>query len=124
VMIPRSTLGTEARLSLTLQETKLPATCSQADQIMNDLAQGVARAQYLIFKKDYEEAKSTLASLSNKYSTVAALDALLGNIYYLQKDLTTALTYYQRAQRLQPEDAETNRMIKRINEIHGKDNNP
>jgi tetratricopeptide (TPR) repeat protein len=124
VLIPKSSLQTSVDLNLNLQETKLPASCSQADQIMNDLAQGVARAQYQIFKKDYAEAKSTLNSLSTKYPGVAALDTLLGNIYYLDRDLSTALNYYQRAQRLQPENAETNRMVKRINEIHGKENNP
>jgi tetratricopeptide (TPR) repeat protein len=119
VLIPHSSLGAETRLDLNLPEAKLPASCSQSEQIINDITQKLAQSQLLVFRKNFAEAKQQLIELSNRYSNVAVIYTLLGNISYVEKNLTAALDYYKRAKALAPENAETNRMIEKINMIKG-----
>jgi tetratricopeptide (TPR) repeat protein len=119
VLVPHSSLGSETRLDLDLPESKLPASCSQSEQIINDITQKLAQSQLLVFRKNFVEAKQQLIELSNRYSNVAVIYTLLGNISYVEKNLTAALDYYKRAKALAPENAETNRMIEKINMIKG-----
>jgi tetratricopeptide (TPR) repeat protein len=119
ILIPHSSLGTETRLDLNLPESKLPSSCSQSEQIINEITQKLAQSQLLVFRKNFSEAKQQLLDLSNRYSNVAVIYTLLGNISYVEKNLTAALDYYKRAKALAPENIETNRMIEKINMIKG-----
>lgn len=110
--------GGRGHLQFNLEEAALPKVCTaQVDQ-MNELAQGVAEVSNQIQKKRYLEAQMQLQNLFVKFDTVAVLYDLQGNVFYLQRDLGRALASYKRSNLLSPNNTQTLRMIRKIQEIH------
>jgi predicted Zn-dependent protease len=91
--------------------------CANVEQTMQDLSSGVAEVQALIGGRNLDEAERKLNSLVARYSGIAVLYDLLGNIYYIRKDVGRALTAYKKSQQISPGSIETERMIKKLQEI-------
>lgn len=128
VLVPKSRLSAEAKISVAFpaeeeiasplkQETK-PLECPQQVNC-TQLARGIAEAQDLIMQKKYDLAEAKLLYLSGQYSLVSVILDLLGNVYFLKKDLQAALDSYQRSLNLEPENTETQRVVMRIKGMLG-----
>lgn len=78
------------------------------------LAKLLLQAHALTAAKKYQEADRVLGSLLQDYPHISAGHDLMGNLAYLQKDLKTALSHYERSLQINPENNETKQMIDRL----------
>ena len=120
VVVPRLPTGGVGRINLNLQATELPKVCQNQAESTNVLAKGIADAASLVSRKRLDEAARLLEELSSKYGTVPVIHDLLGNVYFLQKNLDRALDSYRRSNRLNPNNIDTLRMIERIEKVQGR----
>ncbi len=120
VLVPQTRFSTTSVYSLKLQQVELPESCSRQGAAASDLARGVATVQGLIANKDYIQAESALRSLVNKFPDVSVLHDLLGNLYYIQKDVARALAAYRASNNLEPNNSQTTRMIDKLSVISGE----
>lgn len=119
-VVPRLPTGGVGRLNVNLQATALPQVCQNQAESANTLAKGIADAASLVSRKRLDEAGRLLEELSTKFGTVSVIHDLLGNVYYLQKNLERALESYRRSNRLNPNNIDTLRMIERIEKVQGR----
>ena len=87
------------------------------DELLQKLTSQVAYTQNQIRAKDYDGAERTLSSLMPQFPNVATLHELLGNVYYLKKELNKAHASYKRALDLNPANTDTLHMIQKIENI-------
>jgi tetratricopeptide (TPR) repeat protein len=120
VLIPASSLPTQTRLNVTLTEHKLPGSCVNATETIEEVAKGVANVGRMITKKNYVESERLLQDLLSKHPDVATLYVLRGNVAYLEKDISGALENYKKAHDLSPDDAEINRMVTKLKTVRGE----
>ena len=116
VVLPGSELGKTMTLSVRLGELRAAETCSHASATA--LARGVAMAQQQILSKRYMEAETTLKNLVVSYPNLSVVHDLLGNLYYLQRDTGKSLQAYQRSFELEPGNAFTERMIRKLSSFN------
>jgi hypothetical protein len=118
-IIPKTALRSDIRIRATLKDHPLPLACTQAEQSLAEIAEGVAYAQGLLAHKSYNEAKAAVQNLVAKYPKISVLYDLLGNAHYLSKDLDRALEAYSKSRDLRPGNSETVKMIQKITLIRG-----
>jgi tetratricopeptide (TPR) repeat protein len=123
VLVPYSSLGEETRVNVSLQEAKLPSSCSNQDANLNEVGQKIAEAQRLIYKKDYVESRRILQGLSGMFPSVAIIYSLLGNGFYLEKNYPEALAAYRHALSLTPNDKSITHIIEKLMPVTGEDKN-
>ncbi len=114
VLVPPTIFSRSSSIQAQLVESN-SASKTLSDQALQSVARSVALAQSYIMSKDYSMAEQILIQASSQYPGVATLQELLGNVYYLKRDLSKALTYYKQAYDMNP-STDTQRMI---NKIHG-----
>ncbi len=78
------------------------------------LAKSMVQAHNLITGKRYDEARSLLTTIVQDYPHISVGYDLLGTLSYLQKDLKSALSYYERSLQINPENFETKQMVDRL----------
>lgn len=120
VVVPKLPVGGVGRINLNLQTAELPKVCQNQSESTNVLAKGIADAASLVSRKRLDEASRLLEDLSSKFGTVPVIHDLLGNVYFLQKNLDRALESYRRSNRLNPNNIDTLRMIERIEKVQGR----
>lgn len=120
VLVPKLALGATGRVNANLQETMLPKECLAQTDSLSEVARGIAEASGLIQRKRLDEASLVLQGLASKFGSVSVLHDLLGNVYFLKKDLSRALDSYEKSNLLSPNNPQTVRMINRIQELQGK----
>ena len=113
VLIPPTTLERATTIRVNLKEM---AAGNKAinEQTLQRVASTVALAQNLIKSKQYDQAEQSLSGLITQYPGVPTFHELLGNVYYLKKDLSKALVSYKKAAELDPSNVDTQRMIMKI----------
>lgn len=92
-------------------------TCKKQDESLQKVSRGVAEVRSQIASERLDQAESTLTMLTAEFSGVSVLYDLMGNVYYLRKDLNNALIQYRRSYELNSNNAETARMIKKIESL-------
>lgn len=120
VLLPPAAMGRSGSLFVKLDSSKMSAACQNQDASLEKVARGVADAQYQMKLKNYEQAERTLNQLTTDFPNVSVLHDLLGNIHYLRKDIDRALSSYRRSQAIAPNNSETSRMIKKLEELRGE----
>ncbi len=120
VIVPRLPMGGVGRINLNLQEAELPKVCQNQSDSINLLAKGIADSASLVQRKKMDEAIRLLEDLSSKFGTVPVVHDLLGNVYYLQRNMDRALESYRRSNKLNPNNIDTIRMIERIEQMQGR----
>lgn len=118
-LIPSQASGSFGRIQAHLTEDSVSKTCQDSANSLTETTDAVAQIQRMIYKKNYSEAERTLNNLTLKYPAIPVFYSLLGNIYYLEKNLDKALDAYQRSYALQPQNQEASRMIQKIKSIRG-----
>ncbi len=92
---------------------------SKQKQDLEKLAKGIALAQNDIKSKKYYKAELLLLSLAKDFSNVSVINDLLGNLYYLKKDLNQAIFYYEKALEIDPKNQLRNKIVQKIKVITG-----
>ncbi len=118
-LIPSVASGAQGRIQARLTEDTVTKTCQDSTNSMTETTDAVAQVQRMIYKKNYIEAERTLNTFTVKYPAIPVFFSLLGNVYYLEKNLDKALEAYQRSYALQPQNQEASRMIQKIKSIRG-----
>lgn len=81
------------------------------------LAKSLAQANNLIFLKKYNEAENILKNVVTDFPHISVGYDLLGNLYYLQKNMKSALLNYEKSFEINPENFETKRMIEKLRQV-------
>jgi tetratricopeptide (TPR) repeat protein len=81
------------------------------------LAKSLTHANNLLFLKRFNEAENLLKNIINDFPHISVAYDLLGNLYYLQKNMKSALLNYEKSFGINPENFETKRMIEKIKQI-------
>jgi tetratricopeptide (TPR) repeat protein len=116
-LIPPQAGGAVVRIQAKLSDDLMSKTCENSANSLTEATDAIAQIQRTIYKKNYPEAERALMNAISKYPSVPAFHSLLGNVYYLQRNLDKALEAYQRSNALQPQNGETSRMIEKIRGI-------
>lgn len=111
-LLPPASTSATGRISTQLHPIESSTTT-------NEVSEGVAQVLRMISKKNYGEAERSLNTFTLKFSTVPIFWDLLGNVHYLQKNLDRALSSYQTSLNLNPQNAETQKMITKIKSMRG-----
>jgi hypothetical protein len=129
LFVPHSSVGGTGRWLTSLKPIGAQADSKEKREIIKDardvtdsinaIAKGVAEAQQRFFQKNYPAAQRILEELADKYPNIAVIHDLLGNVFYVQKDSTRALSAYKRSYELMPDSIETARMIEKLSQIQG-----
>lgn len=86
---------------------------------LNEAIRMTALAQNALKSRDFDLAEKTLNGALLKHPNIPTIYTLLGNTFYLRKDLDRALMNYKKAFELDPQNLETESMIKKIESIRG-----
>ncbi len=116
VVVPPSHMSRATSISVRLKEN---AKSSNNEENLDKVAGGVAQIQQMIRLREFERAAQTLLVYSTQYPSVSTFHELLGNVYYLQKDLGKALQSYKKAAELNPRNLDTQNMIQRLSDYKG-----
>lgn len=116
-VIPKAAGSVNGRIKAQLREDEVTQVCQDSIRTLMEATDQVAQIQRMIYRKDYFEAEKALSGLVVKFASVPVFHSLLGNVYYLQKNLNKALESYERANILQPQNHETLRMIEKLKGI-------
>jgi tetratricopeptide (TPR) repeat protein len=120
VLVPRLPNGGTGRILVNLQTSTLPKVCQNQTESVNQLAKGIADSASFVQRKRLDEASKLLEELAAKFGTVPVIYDLLGNVYYLQKNLPRSLDAYKKSNRLNANNSDTIRMIERIEQLQGR----
>lgn len=101
-------------ISVNLQAQGDDPKVADARSRQERLAKLLLQAHALTAAKKYQEADRVLGSLLQDYPHISAGHDLMGNLAYLQKDLKTALSHYERSLQINPENSETKQMVDRL----------
>jgi tetratricopeptide (TPR) repeat protein len=101
-------------ISVNLQPQGDDPKVTDARSRQEKLAKLLLQGHALTAAKKYQEADRVLSALLQEYPHVSAGYDLMGNLAYLQKDLKTALTHYERSLQINPENGETKQMVDRL----------
>ena len=113
ILIPQGMFGLTVDLSVKLQADLSNVTGGKSGDLQR-VARGIATAQLQISQLQLDSAEATLNSLLSQYPQISVFHDLLGNVHYLKKDLRRALETYERALKLDPENVETTRLVRRL----------
>ncbi|MBL7545568.1 MAG: tetratricopeptide repeat protein [Bdellovibrionaceae bacterium] len=113
ILSPATTFSRNLSVQVKLRETS-SSKQSINDEVLQKVSSQVAYTQSLIRSKDYDAAERAILGILPQFPNVATFHELLGNVYYLKKDLQRAHTSYKRALDLNPSNTDTVRMIQRI----------
>lgn len=119
LILPKSVAGSSINVHAILQAVETNRACEDQSVALRVVSDGVAKAQTLMTQRRYDEAEQGLHHLSLQYPAVSVLFDLLGNVYYLKKDLRKSFESYKQSQRIWPNNIETNRMIQKLEPIVG-----
>lgn len=112
ILIPATTLKRNVSVSVKLKE--LSSNKSQTSSEIDKIASQVAQVQNLIKTKELIQAERQIYTLLSQHPNVATFHELMGNVYYLQKNLKSALASYKKANELAPGNPDTMRMINKL----------
>lgn len=115
ILIPQARSGVRSRWDISFQPGLDGGTGS--NNLYAELAEGIADAQKEIYLKNFPQAKTRLEMLLTKYQNISVLYDLLGNVYYLQKELDKAIEMYRKSAAINPNNPETAKMVDKISRI-------
>lgn len=116
VLAPGTTFARSSNIQVKLKE-QINSKQNNSDEALQKVSSQVAYSIELIKNKEYENAERSLLNLQTQFPNVATIHELLGNVYYLRKDLSKAYSSYKKALNLNPNNLDTTRMIQKIEGI-------
>ena len=121
IVLPEGATAGLAQMNFTLRDSNVSPTTGKAlEASQNELARGIAQIHRQVSKKNFDDAIRTLDSLLAKHPRIATLYDLLGGIHYLRKDSGRALEAFKRSLELDPNNAETSRLVEKLQSFQGR----
>ena len=80
----------------------------------NEIATNIAKSQVFLSQKKYQEAKKTLEYIADEYPYISVTYDLLGNLYYINKDIKNAKRNYEKSLELYPDNIQTKNMLSKL----------
>lgn len=117
IVLPKTKLPSNSSVHALMEKDESNLACQAQGEALRKVAEAVAKSQNFIYKKQFDRAESLLQNLSLDYPNVSVIHDLLGNVYYLRKDLNRSLEAYRRSDTIWPNNIETKRMIRRLEGI-------
>lgn len=117
IVLTKPLFGADIVINAQLKKDENIQNVGEQTIVQEKVANGIARANGLIQSKQYEEAETTMLNFVEQFPSVSVGYDYLGNINYLQKRYSKALKYYNRANALNPQNAERKVIIERIQNL-------
>ncbi|MBN8537989.1 MAG: tetratricopeptide repeat protein [Deltaproteobacteria bacterium] len=117
ILAPASIFPRSSAVQVKLKEITAAKKVGQSDDNLQKISSSIAQIVDHIKNKEYDLAEKNLVNLQTQFPSVSTVYELLGNVFYLKKDLSKAHGYYKRALDLNPNNVDTNRMIQKIESI-------
>ena len=123
VFVPESSFTKNLEVNVNLQNdargADAKADAKKGDAAFNEIASAVADIQKDIQTRNYEMALSKLNRMVAAYPSVSTFYSLSGNVHYLEKRLDKALASYKKALDLNPNSAELQKIIEKLDGMTG-----
>lgn len=121
ILVPPTSLGHITQISIKLKEPLAgkAGSCAQLETDLPQIARGTAEVQQFIAAKKLDQAEMSLRLLISKYPSIPIFHVLLGNVFYLKRDLDSALASYRRSQDIGGGNQDAARMIRKIEDFRG-----
>ncbi|MFK8139281.1 MAG: tetratricopeptide repeat protein [Bdellovibrionales bacterium] len=116
-LVPTMLFEKNVQIDVKMKESKLPLSCTQTTEMVDKIARDIAKTQFFIQQKKFQQAENLLLNLLNDNPTSSVIYDLLGNVYYLDKKLSQALEAYENSIRLNPNGFETKMMVNKLRQI-------
>lgn len=117
LVITKPLFGADIIVNAQLKKDENIQNVGEQNIVQEKVANGIARANGLIQSKQFEEAEISMLNFVEQFPSVSVGYDYLGNINYLQKKYSKALKYYNRANALNPQNAERKVIIERIQNL-------
>lgn len=117
IVITESRLGENYDISVKMNPIQISSLGEDSALKQEKLAIGIAKANGLISKKRLDEAQIVLNGLIQEFDKVSVCHDLLGNIYYLKRDLKQAYFHYKKSLQLNPDKIETQQIVQKLKTI-------
>ncbi len=117
ILAPGSIFPRSSTVQVKLKEINTGKKVGQNDDSLQKISSSIAQIVDNIKNKEYDLAEKNLVNLQSQFPSVSTIYELLGNVFYLKKDLAKAHGFYKRALDLNPNNSDTSRMIQKIESI-------
>ncbi len=114
IFIPKTKMQTNANFSVNLKPSEGSLQCQNQGKEMHALASTIGKAFQLLMKKEYVEAEVFLLQATTKYPNISVIYDLLGNLYYLKRDLEKAQKNYRRSLEIDGNNVETAKILEKL----------
>jgi len=121
IILPEGATAGLAQMNFTLRDANPSAATGKSNEASNnELARGIASIHKQVAKKNFDDAIRLIDNLLARYPRVATLYDLLGGVHYLRKDSNRALEAFKRSLDLEPNNAETSRLVEKLQSFQGR----
>lgn len=121
IILPEGATAGLAQMNFTLRDANPSAATGKSNEVSNnELARGIASIHKQVAKKNFDDAIRLIDNLLARYPRVATLYDLLGGVHYLRKDSNRALEAFKRSLDLEPNNAETSRLVEKLQSFQGR----
>jgi hypothetical protein len=121
IILPEGATAGLAQMNFTLRDANPSAATGKSNEsAQNELARGIANIHKQVAKKNLDDAIRMIDNLLARYPRVATLYDLLGGVHYLRKDSNRALDAFKRSLDLEPNNAETSRLVEKLQSFQGR----
>ncbi len=114
VVLTKSIMPMYYELSVNLERQMQDAKSVEANSRNEKVAQQIAQANNFINNKRLFEAEQLMTKFILDYPHISVGHNYLGNINFMKRDFKKALTHYERALQINPENIETREMISKL----------
>lgn len=121
IVLPKTRFASNSSIHALMDKAEASLAQQSQGEALRKIADAVAKSQNYIYKNQYDRAQMLLENLTIDYPNLSVLYDLLGNVYYLRKDLRSSLTAYRKSESLWPNNRETKKMIRRIENVLGNE---
>lgn len=101
------TVVTDANLEAAFAERIQPAL----DRSVNSIVDGVRRAEVLIQKKDYLQARTLVNDLKSRYPRISAVLFMSGTIHYLMNNKASAIEDLEKGLQIDPQNESARKLL-------------
>lgn len=121
IVLPKTKFASNSSIHALMEKGETNLAAHDQTEALRKVADAVAKSQNYIYKNQYDRAQMLLENLAIDYPNLSVLYDLLGNVYYLRKDLKSSLQAYRKSESLWPNNLETKKMIRRIELVLGNE---
>lgn len=117
VVLVKPLFGSEINVYVKLNKEELNQNVNEQIAAQEKIASTIAKVNGLIQAKQYPEAEIAMNNFVDQYPSISVGYDYLGNINYLQKRYAKALKFYNKANAINPVNAERKLLVDKIQNL-------